>query len=739
MAEAPAEKSLEILSQELTCSVCIRHYGSPKSLACCHYFCEACLRGRFADESRELACPECESTTVIPPLGISYLPDVRFVGRLKELHTRMAMIQRKKEAVCETCSAQEAGFFCRQCADFMCDDCARSHSRMSKKYPEHCVATLDELQENGARTIPMKTPQPGRCACARPNAVCKAFCRDCRQLVCSDCVLTEHSGHRHEPVKKCASQSRRLLQQNLFPLRIISQQFSESLTRIENTKREIAAQGDHVAHSIRAYFDEAISLLKKEKESLLAQSTEMMQKKLELLNTQEQEVTRSSSIVQNVIEYCKQNADLVSDEDMLMVHNELECRVQEHCSKYQHQSEQSPCETANIAVQTTAVEYLVQRCRERVKVYLFPSENNSKTHTAEVGKETTHCVVDSSDPLDTPHLSSLTASLVSVVDGSSTQATVIPVGKGLYEVCYTPRVRGRHQLWIKRDGKPISDAPFPVFATISPTLLGRPVHSMDRLKHPYSAAFNAQNQLLVTQSGGSGIQKFSRSESAVVSECFTSQWPKYPTGMAIDGEGFVYVVNISTHTLSKFDKDGELVGEIGGEGSDREELDHPSGVAVVGERVYVCDRNNNRIKIYTKELKLLGAFGGNGRGEGKMNWPYDIASDDSGHIYIADSDNHRVLILKRNGEFVRSFGTHGSELGSLNRPTGVCMGRDGLLYIAEYANHRVSVFQTDGLYMGGFGCYGSNTGQLCYPVGLTVDANGYVYVCDQGNNRIQVF
>lgn len=738
MAEAPAEKSLEILSQELTCTLCRGHYDNPKVLPCCHYFCQSCLSGLVEQppSGPQVACPECST---LLQAGVNFLPDVPFVNRLKELHTRMAMIQRKKEAVCESCSANKAGFFCHQCADFMCDECAKSHGRMTKKYPGHQVASLDQLQENGARTIPMKPPLPSRCACVGCKVPSKVFCRDCRQLVCSDCSLTHHSGHRYDLAKKCASQSRRQLQQSLFPLRIISQQFSESLKRIENTKRDISNQGVQVSQSIQSYFNEVISLLEKEKQSLLSKSAKHVQQKLESLDAQEKTMKIAYSAVENVIEYCKQSVELVNDEEILILHNELQNRVQEESSKHQKYSEQLPCEVANIAVQTPEAEELVKKCQKQVKVYLFPSENNKQVHMAEVGKETTHCIMDFSDPLYTPHVSSFTATLVSVVDNTATEAAVMPVGRGMYEIHYTPLIRGRHQLWIQRDGAKIPDAPFPVFATISPTLMGRPVHSMDGLKHPYSAVFGEKNQLFVTQSGGIGIQKFWRNGDRVVSECFTSQQPKCPTGMAMDGEGYSYVVNISTHTLSKFNQEGKLVGEVGHEGSDQDELNHPTGVAVVGNRIYVCDRNNDRVKVYTKELKLVNTFGSHGRQSGEMNWPYDITTDGSDHVFIADSDNHRVQVFNRHGQFVRSIGKCGSEQGLLKRPTGVCIGHDKLLYVTEYANHRVSVFRRDGTYVGAFGYYGSKPGELCYPVGVTVDRDGFVYVCDQGNNRIQVF
>ena len=741
MASAPAEKSIEILSQELTCSLCSEYYAKPKTLECCHYYCQECLGG-FASEKEPvsepqvISCPACGVETNLPPGGVAALPDVRFVDRLKELHDRMAAVQGGKEAKCQSCSTELAAFFCRQCPDLACGGCAASHRATSGG---HSVSSLEELRESGARAFPMKPFPPSGCFCGSGAAV-STFCSDCRQLACENCAAAKHCDHRADPIKKAASQARRQLQQCLFPLRIAGQQLAESLAKIRNAEREIASQGEDAERTIRAFFDEAISCLESERETALAKAAGLVGKKLGALREQEQELARASSEVQSVVEFSKQSAELVNDEEVLESHDGLLSRIKDECSKCKDTADQEPCEVANMAVQTMgAREIINQLSRERVSVYLFPTDN-SRVHRAEVGKETTHCVMESFDPLFTPHLASFSASLVSVVDDSVIEGSVTPVGRGLYEVHYTPRVRGRHKLWVKRDGEAISNTPFPVLATISPVKLGERVHCMEQLKHPYSVAISSQSQLFVTESGGDSIQKFRRRGEDVAAEIFAAfHQTKSPTGMAVDGDGFCYIVNSSTHTLAKFNKHGELMAEVGGEGSERGEFYHPSGVAVVGERVYVCDRKNNRIKVYSRDLKLLEVFGTQGCGEGELNWPYNIASDEGGLLYVADTDNHRIQVFDECRKFLHSFGSCGNEEGSLMRPTGVCVGKNGHLYVTEYSNHRVSVFARDGSFVTSFGSHGSGRGQFCYPVGITIDCDGFVYICDQGNNRVQVF
>ena len=71
------------------------------------------------------------------------------------------------------------------------------------------------------------------------------------------------------------------------------------------------------------------------------------------------------------------------------------------------------------------------------------------------------------------------AELISLVDpASSVQADVVQKGVGLYNITCTLRVRGRHDLTVKVNGKDIVGSPFRVFVKIHPTQLGPPVRTI---------------------------------------------------------------------------------------------------------------------------------------------------------------------------------------------------------------------------------------------------------------------
>ena len=88
--------------------------------------------------------------------------------------------------MCEMCSGAKAEAFCRQCTDFICNDCAKLHTKL-KVFAGHKVVTLQELKEGGAKAIPLKeTPPP---MCKDHNEQLKIYCFDCNHLICRDCVI----------------------------------------------------------------------------------------------------------------------------------------------------------------------------------------------------------------------------------------------------------------------------------------------------------------------------------------------------------------------------------------------------------------------------------------------------------------------------------------------------------------------------------------------------------------------
>jgi DNA-binding beta-propeller fold protein YncE len=81
----------------------------------------------------------------------------------------------------------------------------------------------------------------------------------------------------------------------------------------------------------------------------------------------------------------------------------------------------------------------------------------------------------------------------------------------------------------------------------------------------------------------------------------------------------------------------------GSQGSDNGLFFQPTGVAVDGNgNVYVADSNNQRIQMFTSDGAYLGQWGHLGATDGLFNFPYGVAASPSGLVYVTDSGNSRV-------------------------------------------------------------------------------------------------
>ena len=130
----------------------------------------------------------------------------------------------------------------------------------------------------------------------------------------------------------------------------------------------------------------------------------------------------------------------------------------------------------------------------------------------------------------------------------------------------------------------------------------------------------------------------------------TSAQFSYPTGVAVDGAGNVYVADRYNHRIRKITASG-VVSTLAGSGTSgytdgtgtSAKFDYPTGVAVDGAgNVYVADQNNHRIRKITESgvvSTLAGSTYGYTDGTGtsaKFNYPFGVAVDGAGNVYVAD-------------------------------------------------------------------------------------------------------
>ncbi|MBR1368723.1 hypothetical protein RJ53_04045 [Methanocalculus chunghsingensis] len=221
---------------------------------------------------------------------------------------------------------------------------------------------------------------------------------------------------------------------------------------------------------------------------------------------------------------------------------------------------------------------------------------------------------------------------------------------------------------------------------------------------------------------------------------FVTQWGSYgsddgqfirPEGIAIDGEGNIYVADSGNNRIQKFDNDGSFVTKWGLLGSGLREFNNPKGVAVDDEgTIFVVDEMNHRIQRFDSDGNAITNWGLQGSGPGQFERPGGIAVDASGNVYVADTHNHRIQTFDSVGTFIATWGSQGSGAGEFRFPLPITVSRDGFVYVGD-ENYRIQKFHLNGSFIAAWGSEGMGNGQFTYPPsGAAVDDEGNLFVAE---------
>ena len=190
------------------------------------------------------------------------------------------------------------------------------------------------------------------------------------------------------------------------------------------------------------------------------------------------------------------------------------------------------------------------------------------------------------------------------------------------------------------------------------------------------------------------------------------------------------------------DVEGRLI--IGWGGDAPGTFSDPTGLAVDGEsNLYVLDSGNGRIQKFSPQGVFLKATGTTGDGEGEFNQPADLALDAQGNVYVVDTWNHRVQKFDGDLNFIAAWGKPTRDLlnpgdDEMWGPRSIATDGQGNVWVVDTGTHRVRKFSPDGELLGTLGGWGTGPGQFREPVGITFDpALGHILIADAGNARIQ--
>jgi len=293
---------------------------------------------------------------------------------------------------------------------------------------------------------------------------------------------------------------------------------------------------------------------------------------------------------------------------------------------------------------------------------------------------------------------------------------------------------------------------------------------------PYGVAVDANGNVYVADSRNQRIRKITPSGNVTTfagsgTEGYadglgTAASFYAPFGVAVDASGNIYVAEFGNHRIRKITASGNvttlagsgIAGYADGQGT-AASFSYPTGLAVdANGNVYVADYGNHRIRKITPSGNVTtlagsgtaGYTGGQGT-SASFNWPSGLAVDGNGNVYLGDQGNNKIRKITPAGVVttLAGSGTAGYADGqgtaaSFAGPSGVAVDSNGNVYVADCGNHRIRKITPSGnvTTLAGSGIQGSADGQgtaasFYAPYGVAIDTSRNIYVAESYGQRIR--
>lgn len=247
--------------------------------------------------------------------------------------------------------------------------------------------------------------------------------------------------------------------------------------------------------------------------------------------------------------------------------------------------------------------------------------------------------------------------------------------------------------------------------------------------------------------------------------------------LSISPQGVVYLADTWNQVVRQIDLQTGLISTVAGTGEKGFSGDGGpaakakfGGIYCVtvspnGEKLYLADLDNRRIRGIDLMTGIVETVAGNGKGGIPANNtpardqplvdPRAVMADKAGRVYVLERGGHALRVVDEMGQITTVVGTgkkgHTGDGGpaieaTLSGPKHLCLDRDGTILIADTDNHTIrrydpqtgQIERVAGTGKVGTGGVGGSPDQveLNQPHGIFLHPSGDLYISDSHNHRI---
>ncbi len=187
-----------------------------------------------------------------------------------------------------------------------------------------------------------------------------------------------------------------------------------------------------------------------------------------------------------------------------------------------------------------------------------------------------------------------------------------------------------------------------------------------------------------------------------------------PHKLTVDEQGFLWMADNGAHQVLKMSTDGKVLmtlGKKGVAGAGLDEFDAPTEVVVARNGdIFVSDGHtggglaigNARVMKFDKNGRFLKTWGTKGMGPGQFDVVHTLALDSRGRLFVGDRQNNRVQIFDADGKFIAQWFQFG-------RPSGMYIDKKTDTLLVADSESRDSRTNTGLMFLPQTG-YGYNPG-----------------------------
>ncbi len=246
-----------------------------------------------------------------------------------------------------------------------------------------------------------------------------------------------------------------------------------------------------------------------------------------------------------------------------------------------------------------------------------------------------------------------------------------------------------------------------------------------------------------------------------------------PTGIAVDREDRVYILDGEQCVIKRFDRclsEFVTLPCIGGIGREPRQFSSPHGLAISCRNdLYVADTGNYRVQIFSvKSLTLrwiippikvtqtasditvdtaVPTVGWSATGADCSSqvsypagtWqPWDVAVTSRNWTYVSDYANGLIHVFDPHGCWRQAYTGMDASEPQLVKPTRITVDQAGRLYVLQEGQSYVVVLDSEGTFLAKISQPGEVPGKFC-PVAVAADVNGNVCLSDCVTRKVHFY